>query len=148
MGPPRSSKKRPQANRAHGRVKEILARTGSCRVRCPQRIGTVLGERQNPLRTADASAWALQRILLLVSSGFPRVSKRTTTAMMMSATTAIPIYSGFIIKLIRPGFSGVGEGVGDAAGGGDAFFFASIDCAYCKRWKVSLSCGFTFSAAS
>jgi len=25
MGPPRSSKKRPQANRAHGRVKEILA---------------------------------------------------------------------------------------------------------------------------
>jgi len=24
MGPPRSSKKRPQANRAHGRVKEIL----------------------------------------------------------------------------------------------------------------------------
>jgi len=28
MGPPRSSKKRPQANRAHGRVKEILARAG------------------------------------------------------------------------------------------------------------------------
>jgi hypothetical protein len=57
----------------------------------------------------------------LVPSGFPRVSKRTTTAMMMSATMPIPMYSGFI-KLSRPGFSGVGLGVGDAAGGGDAFF--------------------------
>ena len=104
-------------------------------------------ENANPLRTADTTACTFQRIMLLVPSGFPRVSKRTTTAMMMSDTMAIPMYSGFI-KLSRPGFSGVGLGVGDAAGGGDAFFYASIDCAYCKRWKVSLSCGFTFRAAS
>jgi hypothetical protein len=45
MGPPRSSKKRPQANRAHGCVKEILALhrdlngvRAKCRVRRPQRI--------------------------------------------------------------------------------------------------------------
>src|SRR6266478_4519115 len=140
MGPPRSSKKRPQANCAHSRVKEILARTGSCRVLCPQRIGTVLRKRQIRCGQRTPQHGRFQRILLLVSSGFPRVSKRTTTAMMMSATMAIPIYSGFI-KLIRPGFSGVGVGEGEAAGGGDAFFFASIDCAYCKRWTVSLSCG-------
>jgi hypothetical protein len=49
MGPPRSSKKRPQTNRAHGRVKEILAlrrelmaTPGNCRVRCPQRIRGML----------------------------------------------------------------------------------------------------------
>jgi hypothetical protein len=51
MGPLRSSKKRPQANSAHGRVKEICClenvRRSSCRVRYLQRIS--LG-RPNPLR--------------------------------------------------------------------------------------------------
>src|SRR6516225_7574017 len=143
MGPPRSSKKRPKANRAHGRVKEILAlrrhlsgHLGNCRVRCPQRRN--YAEKKAKF-TEDREYYSiLQRIMLLLPSGFPRVSKRTTTAMMMSATMAIPTYNGFI-KLSRPGFSGVGLGIGDAAGGGDAFFSASIDCAYCKRWKVSLS---------
>ena len=61
--------------------------------------------------------------MLLVSSGFPRVSNRTMTAMMSNAAIAIPMLKG----VIRLGFSGVGLGVGEEAGGGDAFFFASID---------------------
>src|SRR5207249_388385 len=103
-------------------------------------------QKATPLRTADTTAYAFQRMILLVSSAFPRVRNRTITAMMMSATIPIPTYSG-LIKLIRLGFSGVGVGDGEAAAGGDAFLLASIDCAYCKRWKVSLSCGFTFRAA-
>src|SRR6266487_6764556 len=146
MGPPRSSKKRPQANRAHGRVKEILAprRELHAAIECAVPSAWNQGAANpSPLRTADTTARTFQRILLLVSSGFPRVSNRTMTAMMGNAAIAIPMRSG----VITLGFSGVGLGVGDAAGGGDAFFFASIDCAYCKRWKVSLSCGFTFRAA-
>jgi hypothetical protein len=58
MGPPRSSKKRPQANRAHRRVKEILgwdkAYREGCRVRCAQRM--TLEREPHPLKTADATA--------------------------------------------------------------------------------------------
>ena len=49
------------------------------------------------------------RILPLVSSGFPRVTKRTMMAMIMSAATAMPTLSG-VIKL-EPGVGvGVAEG--------------------------------------
>src|SRR6266481_5693449 len=127
MGPPRSSKKRPQTNRAERRVKEILAgRDGA-----PRGPNVAVHFRY------------LQRITLLVPSGFPRVTNRTITAMMSHTAIAIPMLRG----VIRPGFSGVGVADGEAAGGGDAFFCASTDCAYCNREKVSLSCGFSFSAA-
>ena len=42
--------------------------------------------------------------------------------------------------------SGVGLAIG-GVGEGDAFLAASIDCEYCRRWNVSLSCGLTFSTA-
>src|SRR5947207_1905466 len=81
-------------------------------------------------------------------TGFPRVIKRRITARTINTAIAIPMLSGVSRALIILGFSGVGVGVSEGAGGGVAFFFASIDCAYCKRWNVSLSCGFTLSAAS
>src|SRR6266704_5380123 len=77
------------------------------------------------------------RILPLVSSIFPRVTRRQIIAIIRSNAIAIPMFSG----VIKPGFSGVGEGV---AVGGGAFFAVSIPCTYCKRWKVSLSWGFNF----
>src|SRR5262249_62209577 len=116
------------------------------RVRCSQ-CGENARTKDNSAEDRNTRAYALQRMIWLVSSAFPRVRNRTTTAMMISATIPIPTYSG-LIKLIKPRFSGVGLGTGDAAGGGDAFFFVSIDCAYCKRWKVSLSCGLIFNTAS
>src|SRR5439155_20796249 len=70
------------------------------------------------------------RILPLVSSGFPRVTKRMITAMIIRTAIAIAIFSG----VIKPGFGGVAVGV---AVGGSAFFAARIACAYCKRWTVS-----------
>src|SRR5262249_14483133 len=136
MGPLRSSKKRPQANRTHHCVKEIsfvasAQRLRAVELRCPQRSEPP-EQKATPLRTADTTAYALQRMIWLVSSAFPRVRNRTMTAMMISATIPIPTYNG-LIKLISPGFSGVGVGDGEAAAAGDAFLLASIDCAYCKR---------------
>jgi hypothetical protein len=64
------------------------------------------------------------RILeLLISSGFPRVINRTTTAMITKITTAKKIFAG--VKILVPG---VGVGV---AGG--AFFAANWAWAYCIR---------------
>src|SRR5438874_9180906 len=80
------------------------------------------------------------RILPLVSSIFPRVTRRQIIAIITRAAMAMRTFNG----VIKPGFSGVGVGVAVGAG---AFFAASIPCAYCKRWKVSLSCGFSFCAA-
>src|SRR5438094_10473079 len=55
MGPPRSSKKRPQTNRAHGRVKEILECNDA--VKCAVLSALRQGPREiNSLRTADATA--------------------------------------------------------------------------------------------
>src|SRR6266480_4060590 len=99
MGPLRSSKKRPKANRARWCVKEIC-----------------YGRDTTP-RCQGASL--LYRIRLLVGSSFPRVINRTITAMIINTAITIPILSG----VIKPGFSGVGEGV---AVGGGAFFVASI----------------------
>ena len=94
MGPPRSSKKRPQTNRAERRVKEILPRRRELQAAVECAVPSAWNQgaaNPSPLRTADATARMFQRIMLLVPSGFPRVSKRTTTAMMMSATMAIPM---------------------------------------------------------
>src|SRR5690349_18980785 len=103
MGPPRSSKKRPQTNRAHRRVKEISRYDDA--PRWPQR--------QVALRCLY-----IQRILPLVSSAFPRVTNRRMTAMAMSTAMAIPTFNG----VIKPG---PGVGVGVAEGGGGAFFAAN-----------------------
>ena len=79
-----------------------------------------------PLRTGTRQHLKTHRILLLVSSAFPRVSNRTTIARTIRTAMPIPTLSG-VIKL------GAGVGVGDAEGGGGAFFAASIACTYCKR---------------
>ena len=60
--------------------------------------------------------------------------------MISSTAIAIPIFKG-VIKL-----GGLGVGVGVAVGGG-AFFSASIDSEYCRRWGVSISFGFNRSAS-
>jgi hypothetical protein len=63
MGPPRSSKKRPQANRAHCRVKEILALRQHMMgleeiVESLSSTHPNYAEKsQNPLRTADTTAY-------------------------------------------------------------------------------------------
>src|SRR5205814_8588406 len=55
MGPPRSSKKRPQTNRAHRRVKEILECNDA--VKCAVLSALRQGPHEtNSLRTADATA--------------------------------------------------------------------------------------------
>src|SRR5205809_7873657 len=96
MGPLRSSKKRPKANRARWCVKEI----------CYGRDLTSRGP------GAIAGASPLYRIRLLVGSSFPRLTNRPITAMLINTAIASPILSG----VIKRGFSGVGGGV--AVGGG------------------------------
>src|SRR5262245_29059828 len=103
MGPPRSSKKRPQATRTHRCVQEISSWI-------PPTLASV---------TARTEILYTYRILPLALSGFPRVSRRTTIAMIMSAAMAMPTLSG-VIKL------GLGVGVGVVGGGGGAFFAANI----------------------
>src|SRR4029453_18740451 len=130
MGPPRSSKKRPQANRAYRRVKEISCwKLGISQgpVKCAF-LSASQSNTSNNGSAEDSGHYHLKthRILLLVSSAFPRVSNRTMIAMIMRTAMVIPTFSG-VIKL------GLGVGVGVAEGGGGAFFAASIPCTYCKR---------------
>src|SRR5204862_8345912 len=130
MGPPRSSKKRSKANRAHCRVKEISrwqsgrrAKAKECAVSAHPSAVTATTA---PVRTQILEHLKTHRILLLVSSAFPRVSNRTAIARTIRTAIPIPTLTG-VIKL------GVGVGVGVAEGGGGAFFAASIACTYCKR---------------
>src|SRR6266496_6798118 len=85
-------------------------------------------------------ARSIYRILPLVGSCFPRVSRRTITAMISSTAIPIPTLKGVIT------LGGLGVGVGVAVGGG-AFFSASIDSAYCRRCGVSVSLGFSLIAS-
>src|SRR5439155_14547551 len=74
---------------------------------------------------------ARYRILPLVSSIFPLVTRRQIIAIIRSTAIAIPMFSG----VIKPGFRGVGEGV---AVGGGAFFVATMPGRDFTRRKVWL----------
>src|SRR6202011_3227150 len=100
MGPPRSRKKRPKAISGPRCVKEI-----SCRSR-----GPVDSESDAPWKRDYDQSYRIRVLLLLVTSGLPRVMMRTMAAMITKTMSPITMLNG----VNRP-VPGVGVGVAGGA---------------------------------
>src|SRR2546423_837778 len=125
MGPPRSAKSAGKVTSRPGVSKEFLLGT----VEAIHRIATAIEVNRRYLQQTFSVRRPHRMRVLLTDSGFPRVTKRTTAAIIPITTTANMTLSG--VSQVEAG-AGVGVGVG-----GGAFFASSLARAYCRRWTVS-----------
>ena len=130
MGPPRSAQKASEKLPSRNWVSRAV------RASNPRGVGaTNTGvSRCSTKSTRRRYARNLRRryriLIVLVGSDLPRVTNRTTAAMIPSTTTARTMFNG----VNTPFVSGVADGVGL---GGGAFFAASMLRTYCNRCTVS-----------